>query len=519
MKNFTLKLAVIVVCMIAALTISCFALSDASTTAVYGTIKVDGKIDAAWEKANKEDIVLADTETVLNAGDVAVDTGVTGVLRTMWDEDYFYILVEVDKHGMALSTNFGGREETDDCADICIGLDGFFGANVFNEGYPNSGVFRVLTSGEKTGHGAGWNRFQHEFRGKMVETSDSTYVVEYAFPWPTLNFTLHQESVVALDIQINVADSGKRIGVVNWSSTPATTWRETTECGIVYLEGIENMGYPTKAETLPKAKPELIELYGTIGYMGIDLSDGTEMASRFVVQSGTIKDITVECPSWMDSTGCLTFRIYEWKGDYKSTVKGKPLYEIEHVDFPDNSSLHLAQADESGEIAPLGFGKGEYLLWVGNGNDDFGQGVGVYTKDTSANDPRVIASYIDGEVSNKVAMIANVLLDGAEAIVYPNDPVTEDTTAEETTAEETTAEETTVEETTAEETNEETTAEESSEETTAEESSEETTAEESSEETTEEEGGEIAPPTADYMAIAALAAIACGVVLTLGKKR
>ncbi len=43
MKNFTLKLAVIVVCMIAALTISCFALSDASTTAVYGTIKVDGK--------------------------------------------------------------------------------------------------------------------------------------------------------------------------------------------------------------------------------------------------------------------------------------------------------------------------------------------------------------------------------------------------------------------------------------------------------------------------------------------
>jgi len=25
------------------------------------------------------------------------------------------------------------------------------------------------------------------------------------------------------------------------------------------------MGYPTKAETLPKAKPEVIELYGTIG--------------------------------------------------------------------------------------------------------------------------------------------------------------------------------------------------------------------------------------------------------------
>ena len=77
MKNFTLKLAVIVVFIIAALTISTFALSDASTTAVFGTIKVDGKIDAAWEKANKENVILADTETILNQGDVAIDTGVT----------------------------------------------------------------------------------------------------------------------------------------------------------------------------------------------------------------------------------------------------------------------------------------------------------------------------------------------------------------------------------------------------------------------------------------------------------
>jgi YidC/Oxa1 family membrane protein insertase len=63
---------------------------------------------------------------------------------------------------------------------------------------------------------------------------------------------------------------------------------------------------------------------------------------------------------------------------------------------------------------------------------------------------------------------------------------------------------------------EETTAVESEEETTVADSEEETTVED---ETTAEEGGEVAPPTADYMAIAALAAIACGVVLTIGKKR
>ncbi len=541
MKNITLKLAVIVVCLIAALTIASFAYSDASTTAIFGTPRVDGIIDKIWENAHKEEVALFDTESVIDdsiydSGEVGVKTDATASFRTMWDEDYFYVLIEVEKNA-PLSLNYGGGKHTDDCAQICIGLDGFFGANVWNAGFPNSGIFGVTLNGDKIGHGAGYDRYQYEYRGKMKKTSETAYVVEYAIPWPTREFTLCSDSVVALDIIVNIADGGHRIGILNWSNTPCLTKKGThdwtTECGTVYLEGIENMGYPTRAETLPEPQDNLIELFGTIGYLGIDLSDGTEIASRFVVQSGIIKDITVECPSWMDSYGSLTFRLYEWAGDYETTVAADPLFEVEHIDFPDNALLHFTEeADpETGKKIPLGFGAGEYLLWVGNGSDEFGQGVGVYSKDSNQNDPRVIGTYIDGEFTDKTSMIARVYLEGAEAVVFPDAP-TEDTTAEESTEEITTEEETTEEVTTEEETTEEVTTEEETtedvtteEETTAVESEEETTVADSEEETTvedettAEEGGEVAPPTADYMAIAALAAIACGVVLIFGKNR
>ena len=199
--------------------------------------------------------------------------------------------------------------------------------------------------------------------------------------------------------------------------------------------------------------------------------------------------------------------------------------ELEHVDFPDNAILHI-----NPEKKTLELGEGEYLFWVGNGSDDFGQGVGVYSKDGNQNDPRVIGTYIDGEFTDKTSMIARVYLEGAGAVIYPDAPAeetTEETTTEEVTTEEETSEEVTTEEETTEDvtTEEETTVADSEEETTVADSEEETTVADSEEETTvedettAEEGGEVAPPTADYMAIAALAAIACGVVLTLGKKR
>ncbi len=524
MKLINLKFAIIAIFVIVVLAVSSSALSDANTTAIYGTVKIDGLIDDIWDKANKEDIILVDTESDLG-GYMAVPTNTTGVLRTMWNEDYFYVLIEVNKHDIPLSVHYGMENKGEDNASVSIGFDGFMGANVYNGGCPYSGIFRVILNGEKSGHGTGFDRFRYDYLGKMVKTSDTSYVVEYAFPWPSDGFVLCRDSVVALDIQINVADGGKRIGVVNWSSSPASTWQDFWECGTVYLEGIDKMGYPSRTDILPKAKPETIECFGTTGFNSLNMIDGKEIATRFEIQSGTIDEITIECPSWSDNSGCLTFRLYKWNGDYISTLAAKPLIEKEFINFADNSTLSLTpQITDS-------IGKGEYLLWIGNASDNDGQGVGVYTREFCFNDPRVISTYYNGKATDRFGIMAKINLTGAQAIIYPDSPVTEDTTAEETAVEDTTVEDTTVEETTVEETTEEITEEESTtEEITAEETStedtsvEETTVADSEKETTVEEEttadeGEVAPPTADYMAIAALAAIACGIVLTPGKKK
>ena len=505
------KISVITALIIVVLSIASFALSDASTTAIYGTIKVDGKIDDAWENANKEDIVLVDTESDLG-GYTSIATNTTGTLRTMWNEEYFYVLVEVDKKDLPLSVHYGMENKGEDNVSVSIGFDGFFGADVFNYSNPYSGVFRVILNGEKGGHGVGFDSLKYNFIGKMAKISNSSYAVEYAFEWPKNGFTLYKESVIALDIQINVAEYGKRIGVTNWSSSPATTWQSFLECGTVYLDGIENMNYPSKTTALPSAKPGIIECAGDIGYVGYNMASGSEAAARFNVPSGSIEEIAVECPSWGDNYGQITLRLYKWLNDYGTTVSQSPIAAREYRNFPDNTILYL-DFDEDFALS-----EGEYLLWIGDGSDSIGQGVGVYVREYNATDPRMIATYIDGKETNKLGLAATVYLNGAEEITSVDTTDTEETTAEETTVEETAAEETTVEETTAEETTaEDATAEETTaEETTAEETTaEETTAEE---ETTDEEGA-VAPPTADYMAIAALAAIACGVVLVLGKKK
>ena len=505
MKHFNFKFAIITIFVIIVLAVSSSALSDANTTAIYGTVKIDGIIDDIWDKANKEDIILVDTESDLG-GYTAIPTNTTGTLRTMWNEDYFYVLVEVDKHDIPLSVHYGMENKGEDNASVSIGFDGFMGANMYNGGCPYSGIFRVILSGEKSGHGTGFDRFKYDYLGKMVKTSDTSYVVEYAFPWPSDGFVLCRDSVVALDIQINVADRGKRIGVVNWSSSPATTWLNFWECGTVYLEGIDKMGYPSKADALSKAKPDTIECFGNTGFNSLNLIDGKEIATRFEIQSGTIDEITIECPSWSDNSGCLTLRLYKWTDDYTSTVAAKPLLEQEYINFVDNATLRLTP-DITDNI-----GHGEYLLWIGNASDNFGEGVGVYAKDFCYNDPRVISTFFNGNATNSFGIMANIKLTGAEAIVYPNDPLIEDTSAEETSEVVTTEDETTVEETTVEET--------TVEETTAEETTvEETTMEETTIEETTADISEVSPPTADYISIAVLAAIICSAVIAFGKKK
>lgn len=81
-----------------------------------------------------------------------------------------------------------------------------------------------------------------------------------------------------------------------------------------------------------------------------------------------LMSVSVVCPSFDDSIGSLTFRLYQWKDSYAVTTTQKPIVTKTYTDFVDGSSLAV--------ILPIDqVYTGEFLLTIGDGV----QSVGVWT--------------------------------------------------------------------------------------------------------------------------------------------
>lgn len=228
------------------------AASSARITAAYGTIAVDGAAEDAWLAAEQQDVVLVDKEVIPS------ETKTTGKLRTMWDENYLYVLIEVDKHGVAVVTTKGGNENTDDCVELGITMNGdFTGSSNISGNVPYAGCLRVTADGTKGGFGALYNEVLDTFKGAMT-VKDTAYTVEYAVPWQDIKPA--EGHIVSMEVQINDNSGGGRDGLVNWASTPCYGWRDSLEHGAVVLGAISvpetesaETGVPAAAENIAEA--------------------------------------------------------------------------------------------------------------------------------------------------------------------------------------------------------------------------------------------------------------------------
>jgi hypothetical protein len=226
-----------------------FAASNAKITAAYGTITVDGKVEDAWLTAEQQDVILVDKEVIPS------ETKTTGKLRTMWDEKYLYVLVEVDKHGVAVTTG-GGSENTDDCAELGLTMNGdFTGSSNISGDVKYAGCIRILADGTKGGFGNLYNAVVNDYLGSMVVTG-TTYTVEYAIPWQDI--VPAAGNIVSMEVQINDNSAGTaRDGLVNWASTPCYGWRDSLEHGAVVLGAIP---VAAPAETEAQATEETTDV-------------------------------------------------------------------------------------------------------------------------------------------------------------------------------------------------------------------------------------------------------------------
>ena len=233
-KTKKICIAFIAALIISTLPMSMFAVSakstetDAEITAAYGTPAIDGELDDIWASTAVQDVKLVDTAVIPS------ETQTTGTVRVMWDEEYLYFFITVDKHGVPISSG-GGSENTDDCADVCFTMNGnFTDENNISSGEEEfGGVFRVLEDGTFGGFGTYQENNLDNFKGAMKRTSDTAYNSEYAIPWTSI--TPSAGYVMGMDIQINDATDDARTGLVNWAYEPCYGWRDSMYHGMVTL--------------------------------------------------------------------------------------------------------------------------------------------------------------------------------------------------------------------------------------------------------------------------------------------
>ncbi|NOY59220.1 MAG: T9SS type A sorting domain-containing protein [Calditrichaeota bacterium] len=90
------------------------------------------------------------------------------------------------------------------------------------------------------------------------------------------------------------------------------------------------------------------------------------------------------CPSWGDSEGNLTLKLYKWDTDYATTIAAAPIAEETFVNFADNAALWMSFDEQQ---------PGDYL-WQLSGAT---QTVGVW-KWTDA--PEAVTSYFNGQATD-----------------------------------------------------------------------------------------------------------------------
>lgn len=177
--------------------------------AINGKAVIDGKIEAAWNKAKSIDVSVA----------LGNQKPATGKARIMWDTDFLYVLFEVAD---PLLNDASTQVHEQDSIEIFMdenkektatyqGDDGQYRINYKNKAsFGSNGASKDMTS--------------------AVTITQNGYLVEAAIPFRTIKGAVG--TVIGFDAQVNDADaSGKRIGVSKWNDDTDESWRNTLNFG------------------------------------------------------------------------------------------------------------------------------------------------------------------------------------------------------------------------------------------------------------------------------------------------
>jgi len=181
------------------------AAAEKSTEAIKGTPVIDGFIDDIWGKAV--------TEKLENWRAGTPEANANATVKTMWDEEYFYMLVEV----------------TDSLVSSDVNSTPWFNDSVefyMDEGFEQDVVQEIgdmsvrIGAGNEVSPGAPGGEIRNGILSGAQHV-EGGYVVEIAVPWESAKDKVAVGYVFGYDVQVNddATGTGTRDGIVRLANT------------------------------------------------------------------------------------------------------------------------------------------------------------------------------------------------------------------------------------------------------------------------------------------------------------
>ena len=203
----------------------------------YGTISVDADADAAW--GNAVNIPLT-----INKGSEA-----SANAKVLWDDDNLYVYATVND---AVLDKTGAQTHEQDSLEVFIDEDNGKTASYGED----DKQYRINYNNGQSFNG---KKCLAENVKSATKTIDGGYVVEAAFKWTDIKPA--NGTKIRLELQINDAKGGKRIGTLSWYDETGMGWSGSNVYGTVELTGKtgSNGGgssvNPGTSDTKPDVKP------------------------------------------------------------------------------------------------------------------------------------------------------------------------------------------------------------------------------------------------------------------------
>ena len=204
-----------------------------------GKATIDGKMDGIWGKVPAVPLEV-------KAGSIEA----SATAKLMWDKDNLYVLMNVKDPNLD-KTSSAAHEQ--DSVEIFIDEDNMK-TDSLDE---NDKQYRINYVNKQSFNGASCTA--DNIVSKTTVTKDG-YIVEAAIKWTSMNGA--PDKLIGLDLQINDAKDGGRIGTANWYDASGAGWSKSAVFGTaklsdtVYREEVKiaNPKFTAKSTKIQKGK-------------------------------------------------------------------------------------------------------------------------------------------------------------------------------------------------------------------------------------------------------------------------